>query len=131
MAFSGSLDAETEGVARVIVDAALTVHRRIGPGCLEDVYVECLAYELAKRGRLVVRERHCPIYYDGKELATPLRLDLLIDDLVIIEVKAVDKLIPLHDAQCLTYLKLTGKRLCLLINFNVEMIRDGIKRIVH
>jgi GxxExxY protein len=131
MGFVGSLDARTEDVAREIVDAALAVHRRFGPGLLEDIYEEALAYELAKRGRLVVRQKRCPIFYDGIELASALRIDLLIDDLVLVEVKAVEKLIPIFDAQCLTYLKLTGHRLCLLVNFNVEMIRDGIKRIVN
>jgi GxxExxY protein len=131
MSFAGSLDVGIEAVAKQVVDAAYVVHRKFGPGLLEDVYEECLAFELAKRRLKVVRQARCPIFYDGIELATPLRIDLLIDDSVIVEVKAVEKFIPLFEAQCLTYLKLTGKRLCLLINFNVELIRDGIKRIVH
>jgi len=104
---------------------------KFGPGLLESVYEECLAYELAKRGHAVVRQLRCPLYYDGHELATPLKIDLMIDDLVMIEVKAVEKMNPLFKAQCLTYLKLTGKRLCIMINFNVEKISEGITRVVR
>jgi len=131
MGFAGSLDSTTESIARDIVDAAFVVHRKFGPGLLEDIYEECLAHELTKRGRKVLRQVRCPLYYEGIELRTPLRLDLLIDDLVIVEVKAVERMIPLFKAQCLTYLKLTGKRLCIMINFNVELIGDGITRVVH
>ncbi|QOV92378.1 GxxExxY protein [Humisphaera borealis] len=131
MGFVGSLEAEIEAVARAIVDSAFKVHSKYGPGLLEGIYEECLAMELAKRGHEVLRQKRVPLFYDGVELSTPLRLDLLIDDAVVVEVKAVDKLIPIHRAQCLTYLKLTGKRLCLMINFNVELIRDGIERIIH
>ena len=128
-AFQGSLDAETERVAREIVDASLVVHKALGPGLLESVYEVCLAFELAERGFEVVRQMRVPIHYKGVELDADLRIDLLVDNRVVIEIKAVDKVIPLFKAQCLTYLKLTGHRLCLLINFNVELIRDGISRV--
>ena len=131
MGFSGSLGVPIEATARAIVDAAYVVHRKFGPGLLEKVYEECLALELAKRAHLVARQLRIPIFYDGIELATPLRVDLLINELVIVEVKAVEAIIPIHRAQCLTYLKLTNKRLCLLINFNVELIKDGIERVVN
>jgi len=98
---------------------------------LESVYEECLVYELTKRGHTVIRQLQCPLFYDGHELSTPLKIDLMVDDLVMIEVKAVEKMIPLFKAQCLTYLKLTGKRLCIMINFNVERIVDGITRVVR
>src|SRR6476620_5151986 len=106
MGFVGSLDPKTEAIATDIVDSAFVVHRKFGPGLLESVYEECLAYELAKRGHTVVRQMQCPLFYDGHELATPLRLDLVVEDLVLVEVKAVEKMIPIFKSQCLTYLKL-------------------------
>jgi GxxExxY protein len=117
-------------VARVIVDSAFAVHKKLGPGLLECIYEVCLAYEISKRGLKVLRQVRVPILYDGVQLDADLRLDLLVEDLVIVEVKSVERMIPLFEAQCLTYLKLTGKRLCLLINFNVPLIKDGIKRVV-
>jgi GxxExxY protein len=131
MGFVGSLGPTTEAIAKDIVDSAYVVHRKFGPGLLESVYEECLAYELAKRGHDVIRQLQCPLFYDGHELATPLRIDLMIDDLVMIEVKAVEKMIPIFKSQCLTYLKLTGKRLCIMINFNVDNIGEGITRVVN
>ena len=89
------------------------------------------AYTLAKRGLTVVRQQRVPIIYDGETLDSDLRLDLMVENCVIVEVKAVEKLIPLFDAQSLTYLKLSGKRLALLINFNVPLIKDGIRRIIR
>lgn len=103
----------------------------LGPGILESVYETCLAYELSKRGLKVLRQVMVPIVYDGQQLDDGLRLDLMVDDCVVVEVKAVEKMLPLFEAQALTYLKLTGKRLALLINFNVPLIRDGIKRIIR
>jgi hypothetical protein len=116
--------------AEVVVDAALTVHRVLGPGLLESVYSVCLAHELRKRGARVLREVALPIKYDDIILDAGLRLDMLVDDCLIVELKAVECLLPVHKAQVLTYLKLTGHRLGLLINFNTPLIRDGIRRVV-
>jgi GxxExxY protein len=121
-----------EGVnlaAGIVVDAALAVHRALGPGLLESVYSLCLAHELRKRGLRVLREVALPIEYDGVVLDAGLRLDMLVDDCVIVELKAVELILPVHHAQVLTYLKLTGHRLGLLINFNTPLIRDGIRRV--
>jgi GxxExxY protein len=130
MGYGENTSDEIERVARVVVDAAFAVHKKLGPGLLECIYEVCLAYEISKRGLKVLRQVKVPILYDGVQLDADLRLDLLVEDLVIVDVKSVERMIPLFDAQCLTYLKLTGKRLCLLINFNVPLIKDGIKRIV-
>ena len=118
-----------DAIATAVVDAAFAVHSNLGPGLLESVYETCLAHELRKRGLTVARQVLLPIEYDGIRLDAGLRLDLLIEDCVIVEVKAVEALLPVHKAQVLTYLKLTGHRLGLLINFNVPLIRNGIKRI--
>jgi len=116
-------------VAALVVDAAYAVHSTLGPGLLESVYEACLAYELEKRGSTVRRQIALPVVYDGIQLEAGLRLDMLVGDRLIVELKAVEQLLPVHTAQVLTYLKLTGRRLGLLINFNVPLIRDGIKRI--
>jgi GxxExxY protein len=115
--------------AEIVVDAALTVHRALGPGLLESVYEVCLAHELEKRGVRVLRQIALPVLYDGVRLDAGLRLDMLVDDCLVVELKAVEQILPVHHAQVLTYLKLTGHRLGLLINFNTPLIRDGIKRI--
>jgi len=130
MPIRDSLPPETERVATEIVDATFKVYRRFGPGILESIYELCLTYELRKRGLKVERQVAVPIEYDGMILESGLRLDLLVEDCVIVELKAVEKMIPLFDAQVLTYLKLTGKRLGILINFNVTLFKEGIKRIV-
>jgi len=124
----GSIPERTNGVSQVVVDSALTVHRALGPGLLESVYETCLAYELKKRGCTCERQVVVPIAYDGMQLDDGLRLDLLVEKCVVVELKAVESLLPLHDAQLLTYLKLTGHRLGLLINFNVPLLKDGIRR---
>ena len=119
----------TDEVAKAIVDSALTVHRELGPGLLESVYETCLAHELGNRGLSIQRQVHFPVVYQGERLEAGLRIDLLVDDCVVVELKAVEKSIPLFEAQLLTYLKLSGKRLGLLINFNVTLIKNGIKRL--
>ena len=119
----------TDEVAKEIVDSAFKVHRELGPGLLESIYEVCLAHELGKRGLDVRRHVKFPITYDGEQLDAGLRLDLLIEDRVIVEVKAVEHHKPIFEAQVLTYLKLSGNRLGLLINFNVTLFRNGIKRI--
>ncbi len=121
---------DTERVATQIVDAAFKVHSTLGPGLLESVYETCLVHELEKRDLIVRKQMTLPVIYDELRLDAGLRLDLLVEDRVIVELKAVDRLLPVFEAQVLTYLKLTGKRLGLLINFNVPRIKDGIKRFI-
>ncbi len=121
---------ELNRVARQVVDAAYAVHRELGPGLLESVYEACLIHELAKRGLKMDRQVLLPVVYDGLRLDTGLRLDLVVEGSFLVELKAVETLLPVHQAQVLTYLKLSGHSLGLLINFNVPIIRDGIRRIV-
>jgi len=123
------IPAHTNAVARQIVDAAFCVHKALGPGLLESVYQICLAHELHKRGLAVRQQVVLPVRYDGLELDAGLRLDMLVAECVVVELKSVERLLPIHKAQALTYLKLTGHRLALLINFNVPVIKDGIERI--
>ena len=115
--------------ATVTVDAAFAVHSQLGPGLLESVYEKCLAHGLRRRGLVVESQRAVPIEFEGLHLPRALRLDMLVDNCLIVEVKATDALLPVHKAQLLTYLKLTGYRLGLLINFNVPIIKNGITRI--
>jgi GxxExxY protein len=119
------------GLARAAVDCAFTVHSALGPGLLESVYEACLAHELTKRGLAVERQVLLPVRYDGIQIDAELRLDLLIENQLILELKAVENVQPIHTAQLLTYLKLTSLRLGLLINFNVPAIRLGIKRVIY
>ena len=117
-------------IGKAIVDSAYTVHRALGPGLLEHVYEMCFCHELSKRGLSFQQQLPVPIVYDGIRFQEALRLDVLVEDLVICELKAVDAMKPIYQAQLLTYLKLTGKRLGYLINFNVPLIKEGIKRLV-
>jgi GxxExxY protein len=119
---------DVDEVARQIVDAALAVHRTLGPGLTEPVYEVCLCYELSQRGLSFRSQLPLPVIYKGIRLDAQLRLDLLVEDCVIVELKSVEHLLPVFEAQLLTYLKLSGKRLGLLINFNVPRLKDGIKR---
>jgi len=114
-----------------IIDAAMKVHSALGPGLLEHVYEICLCYELKKRGLHAQTQVQLPVCYDSIELDAGYRLDLLVENSVIVELKSVDKLLPIHQAQLLTYLKLSDKSIGLLINFNAVHLRDGIKRMVH
>lgn len=113
-----------------IVDCAITVHKLLGPGLLESAYEECMYFELNNCGLKTVKQYPMPLVYKEKILDIGYRIDLLVDDKVIIEVKAVDGLIPVHIAQLMTYLKLSGCRIGLLINFNVQFLKEGIKRII-
>ncbi|HUT52640.1 MAG TPA: GxxExxY protein [bacterium] len=122
---------EIEEIASQVIDACFRVHKNLGPGLLESVYEVCLCHELSKLNVLFQSQVSLPVVYDGTSLDAGLRLDLLVAERVIFELKAVEKMIPLYDAQLLTYLKLTGLRLGFLINFNVPLIKDGIKRIVR
>ena len=114
-----------------VIGAAIEVHRNLGPGLLESIYQEALAAELVLRQCAVFREVLVPVQYKGAALKNGLRLDLLVDNSLIVEVKAVESLQPIHSAQLLTYLRLAGKPLGLLLNFNVETMRQGVKRIVN
>jgi GxxExxY protein len=118
-------------IATIVVDAALQIHRTLGPGLLESVYQATLCYELQRRGLRVAEQVPLPVYYDSVKLNVGFRIDILAADKVIIEIKSVDTLAPVHRKQLETYLRLTDLRLGLLINFNVELIRDGIQRVVN
>jgi len=124
------IPAGVEEIARQVVDAPFNVHKILGPGLLESVYETCLDYELTKRRIPFRRQVVVPILYDGVTLDADLRIDLLVADCLIVEIKAVEREHPVHVAQLLTYLKLTGHRLGLLLNFNVPLIKNGIKRVV-
>jgi GxxExxY protein len=117
-------------IASAIVDAAFKVHQALGPGLLESVYEVCLAHELHRRDIAFDRQVSLPIVYEGMKLEAGLRLDLVVERQIIIEIKAVESLLPVHQAQVLTYLKLSGLHLAFLINFNVPLIKQGIKRVV-
>lgn len=125
------LSEREEAIARDIVSAALTVHRALGPGLLESIYQTCFVHELRKAGHETQEEFKVPIIYDGLTFPDALRLDTLVDDLVICELKAVETMHPVFTSQILSYLKLTGRRLGFLINFNVPLIKNGIHRLVR
>jgi GxxExxY protein len=119
-------------LSKRVIEAAIEVHRTLGgPGLLEVVYEEALCWELQQRGMKVKRQPLCPIRYKGVELGSPLRIDLLVDDLVIVECKATMEIPPVFEAQLLTYLRVTGLRLGLLLNFGQRHMKDGIRRVVN
>ncbi len=126
--------ADKKGINRVteaIIGGAIDVHRALGPGLLESAYEACLAFELGERGLKVERQKQLPIVYRSVTLDAGYRLDLLVEQSVIVEVKAVDGLEPIHDAQLLSYLKLSGCRVGLLINFNTKLLKKGIRRLAN
>jgi GxxExxY protein len=114
-----------------VIGAAMAVHRALGPGLLESAYEACLAFELAERGLNVERQKALPVVYRGVQIECGYRLDLVVDDVVIVEVKAVERLNAVHEAQLLSYLRLSGHPLGLLINFNVMLLKHGLKRLVN
>jgi GxxExxY protein len=118
-------------ISGAVVDAAICVHKRLGPGLLESSYRLCLVHELTKRGFVVQQELALPIIYDDLKLDSGYRIDLLVADAVVVELKAVDDLLAIHQAQLLSYLKHSGKRVGLLINFNSVLLKDGIRRVVN
>jgi len=122
---------DIEVIAKDIVDAAFKVHKEFGPGLLESAYQACHAYELQKRGHIAPAELKLPILYDGQEFDQGYRIDELVDDLIIVENKAVDEVHPIHMAQLLTYMKLRNVKLGFLINWNVKLIKNGIQRVVN
>jgi GxxExxY protein len=125
------LTPEPEKIGKIVVNSAFTVHKELGPGLLEKVYEACLAYEIRKSGLLVERQIGVPIVYDGLHFKEGLRLDLLVEKEVIVEVKAIENVNPVWDAQVISHLKLTNKQLGFLVNFNVALIKNGIKRFVN
>ena len=118
-------------ITEVIIGAAMAVHKELGPGLLESTYEACLAYELGARGLSVERQKELPVTYRSVKLDCGYRIDLLVDDRVIVELKTVERLDPVHSAQLLSYLKLSGCRVGLLINFNVKVLKDGIRRLIN
>ncbi len=118
-------------VARLVVDAAYEVHTALGPGLLESVYETVLAYELRQRGLTVIRQAPVPLVYEELSFDEGFRADLVVSDKVIVELKSVEKIAPVHKKQLLTYLRLADKRLGLLINFGEALIKDGITRVVN
>jgi GxxExxY protein len=124
------LSEREEYLATQIVDLAIKIHRELGPGLLESVYAKCFYYELLKGEIQFIKQKEVPIIYQTLQIDDGLRLDLLIEDLIIIELKAQENYHPVWEAQLLSYLKLTNKRLGFLVNFHVPLMKDGIKRII-
>ncbi len=122
---------ELNEISGAIVDAAMKVHSVLGPGLLESAYEACLLFELHKRGLDAKKQVALPVVYDDVKIDVGYRIDLLVENAVIVELKAVDKVLPIHEAQLLSYLKLSSRQLGLLINFNVVHLKDGIKRMVN
>jgi GxxExxY protein len=120
-----------DSITRRIIGAAIEVHRRLGPGLLESAYEACLAYELRQVGYKIEQQKPLPIVYKDVKLDCGYRLDLVVEDSVIVEVKAVDQLAPIHEAQLLSYLRLSEMRVGLIINFHVRVLKNGLKRIVN
>ena len=118
-------------ITETIIGAAIQVHRVLGPGLLESAYEACLAYELRKRGLAVEQQRPVPLVYEEVKLECGYRLDLLVERSVVIEVKSVEALAPIHEAQTLSYLRLSGCKLALLVNFNVTVLKDGVRRFIN
>jgi GxxExxY protein len=128
-------DAETprdlNGISGLIVDAAVSVHTKLGPGLLESVYARILAHELGKRGLSVESEVPVPVVYDGLKFEEGFRADLIVENSIVVELKSIETLAPVHSKQLLTYLKLLNFRLGLLLNFGAPLLKDGIKRIAN
>ena len=122
---------EMNRITEAVIQAAMEVHRALGPGLLESAYEACLAFELAQRGLKVEQQKPLPVVYKEVRLDCGYRLDLLVEEKVIVEIKAIDQLLPVHYAQLLSYLKLSGCRVGLLINFNVKVLKNGIHRLVN
>ncbi len=125
------MEIELEYIGKIIVDSAFKVHNTLGPGLLEKVYETCVAHELTKAGLKVQRQLDIPIFYDGIEFNEGFRLDILVEGKVIIEIKAIDAVNPIWEAQIISHLKLMNKKLGFLINFNVPVIKKGIRRFAN
>ncbi|MDY6850259.1 MAG: GxxExxY protein [Thermodesulfobacteriota bacterium] len=118
-------------ISEKIILAAIRVHRELGPGLLESTYESCLAHELTSIGLNFERQKECPVRYRGLQINCGYRMDLLVQDSVVVELKATEKILPIHKAQLLSYLKMSNLKLGLLVNFNVTLLKDGICRIVN
>ena len=118
-------------ISKVVFDAALKIHKALGPGLLENAYEECLNHELKKSGLLIEKQKELPLIYETVQLDVGYRVDLMIENKFIVEVKAVEELNDIHMAQILTYLKLSGCKLGMLINFNVDLIKNGVRRVIN
>lgn len=128
---SENLNHKDTEVTETVIGAAIEVHRHLGPGMLESVYEAALAYELVQRGLTVERQKSVPVVYKGLSFDEGFRLDLLVNNQVIVELKCVDALLPIHEPQLLSYLKLTGLKVGLLLNFKVPVLKQGIKRLAN
>jgi len=122
---------DINAVSGIVVDASMRVHSRLGPGLLESTYEACLAFELRRRGLQVLTQLALPVTYDELEIELGYRIDMLVEGCVIVELKALAKIHPVHRAQLLSYLRLSGRKVGLLINFNVPHLKDGITRVVN
>jgi len=122
---------DIEKIARTIVHSAIKIHKALGPGLLESVYQKCLTYELEKSGLKVACEVPLPVIYEEVNIDTGFRIDMLVEDKIIVENKTVEKIAPIHEAQLLTYLKMAKLNLGFLLNWNVTLMKDGIKRMVN
>ncbi len=114
-----------------VISCALEVHRNLGPGLLETVYETCFCDEMSRSGLMVSKQVHCPIIYKGSNLEKSFFIDVLVENALIVELKSVETILPVHEYQLLTYLKLSGKKLGLLINFNVPILKEGIRRKIN
>ena len=128
---AGGMKLESEKITEAIIGAAIQVHRNLGPGLLESAYEACLAYELSRRGIAARRQVDLPVAYENVKIDCGYRLDFVVEEQVIVELKSVAKILPVHIAQLLTYLRLSGLSVGLLINFNVPVLKDGIERRVN
>lgn len=125
------MNQEVNHTTRELMDCFLTVHKQMGPGLLESIYEECLCYELKKRNISFERQKALPLRYDRAILESGLRLDLVVDGKVIVELKSIEKILPVHEAQVISYLKLADMEVGFLVNFNTPLMRDGVKRFVR
>ncbi len=128
---SAEVHIEINDITERVIAAAIAVHRELGPGLLESAYETCLSYELAERGLKFERQKGLPVYYRGVRLECGYRIDLLVEEKIVVEVKAVEKFELLHEAQLLSYLKLSNCQVGLLINFKVKVLKNGIRRLVN
>ena len=122
---------EENGITDKIIGAAIEVHRCLGPGLLESAYEECLCYELSQLGLVFERQVRLPVQYKGLKLDCGYRMDLVVEDAIVVEIKSIEELLPIHDAQLLTYLRASEKRVGLLLNFNVVLLKNGLRRKVN
>lgn len=125
------MEEQLNKISHEIIGAAVAVHRELGPGLLESAYESCLAFELVERGLSIQRQKELPVSCKGIEIDCGYRIDLLVEDVVIVELKAVERLEPIHEAQLLSYLRLSGCPLGLLVNFNVPLLKSGIRRLAN